>query len=197
VQQADAEDRDADLLAMLRRREHEAAFGLLADRYEQKIFRLCSAMLRHSQEAEDAAQESLLRVWKSLASYDGRASLSTWTYTIARNRCLTAIERRRHADSLSDEAVVMELDATHHSAPEPPDDRAALLQALVEELPERYRQTMKLYYYQDRAVEDVAAMLGSPSGTVKTNLHRGRQLLAARLQQLGLGQAAYWLEETA
>ena len=197
MQQAEAVDaatRDADIVAMLRTGQREPAFASLVERYERRIFRLCSAMLRNSAEAEDAAQESLLRVWKSLGTFDGRAALSTWVYAVARNRCLTAIERRRNAESLSDEAVALEVDASVHSEPEVADDHSAMLRELVDELPERYRQAMRLYYYEDRSVDEVADMLATPAGTIKTNLFRARQLLATRLQQLGLGKAQYWLE---
>src|ERR1700720_3157672 len=61
----------------------------------------CCSMLRDATQAEDAAQESWVRVSTALASYDRRASLSTWIYAITRNRCLTAIERRRYLVSMS------------------------------------------------------------------------------------------------
>ena len=68
-------------------------------------------LLREPTAAQDAAQESLVRIWKALASYDQRASLSTWIYAITRNRCLTAIERRRDLASLSDPEVNAEAQA--------------------------------------------------------------------------------------
>jgi len=63
------------------------------------VYRLCCALLRDRTQAEDAAQDSLIRVWKALERYDRRASLSSWIYAIARNRCLTALDRKRMLDS--------------------------------------------------------------------------------------------------
>jgi len=77
------------------------------ERYEQKVYRLCCSILRNPDQAEDAAQESLVRVRRALPRYDSRASLSTSIYTITRNRCLTAIERRRDLESLSDAGVAL------------------------------------------------------------------------------------------
>lgn len=188
--------RDQDVVELLRAGQQAAAFEMLMERYEQKVYRLCCSILRNPDQAEDAAQESLVRVWRALPKYDSRASLSTWIYTITRNRCLTAIERRRDLESLSDSAVALEADA---AAPvvalEGNNDQPRLLE-LVASLPERYRQALTLFYYQERSVADVALMLGLPAGTIKTNLHRARALLLERLSALGLADPQAWLEAT-
>ena len=190
---ADAVERDRDILELHRAGRRAEAFDLLLGRYESKIFGLCCSLLRNSAQAEDAAQESLVRIWKSLESFDGRAALSTWMYTIARNRCFTAIERRRDEDSLSDAAVAQAAERVSAVPAAEPDDHLAVLRELVDALPERFRRTLSLFYYEDRSINEVAAMLGVPEGTVKTNLFRGRALLLKRLTQLGLGDAALWL----
>jgi RNA polymerase sigma-70 factor (ECF subfamily) len=186
--------RDDDIAQLLCAGKHAIAFEQLLERYERKIFRLCCSLLRDTAAAEDAAQESLLRIWKALPGYDGRAALSTWIYTITRNRCLTAIERRREGESLSEQAVAIEAEAAHPVAADLADDHLALLRELVDALPERYRQALTLYYYEDRSVDEVAAMLGTPAGSIKTHLFRARALLTERLQQLGLADASLWLE---
>jgi RNA polymerase sigma-70 factor, ECF subfamily len=190
---ADAVERDRDILELLRSGLRDQAFDLLLGRYESKIFRLCCSLLRNTAQAEDAAQESLVRIWKGLAGFDGRAALSTWMYTIARNRCFTAMERRRDEESLSDEAVAQAAEVVSAVPPADPEDHLAVLRELVDALPERFRRTLSLFYYEDRSINEVATMLGTPEGTVKTNLFRGRALLLQRLTQLGLADAALWL----
>jgi RNA polymerase sigma-70 factor (ECF subfamily) len=193
----EAGQRDQDIVELLRGGAGEAAFRLLAGRYEHKVYRLCCALLRDPDQAEDAAQESLLRVWKALPKYDQRASLSTWIYTITRNRCLTAIERRRELDSISDPGVEHEVEAALAVAPEGEHDHQGVLRELVEALPERYRRALTLFYYEERSVEEVAAMLGAPEGTVKTNLHRARAMLLERVRARGLDDPGLWLEREA
>lgn len=198
---SEAGQRDRDIVELLQGGRHEAAFERLAERYERKVYRLCCSIMRDPDQAADAAQESLLRVWKALASYDQRASLSTWIYTITRNRCLTAIDRRRELDSMSDPAVEQAAEAVGAAAgagagsPEAARDHLELLRELVEALPEHYRRTLTLFYYEDRSVSEVASMLGQPEGTIKTHLHRARALLLERVRGLGLGDAKLWLEE--
>jgi RNA polymerase sigma-70 factor, ECF subfamily len=188
-----AAQRDADVVALLERREHDRAFELLLERYQGKIYRLCCTLLRDPTLAEDVAQEALLRVWKALERYDRRASLSTWIYTIARNRCLTALQQRRELASLSEPEIEAQANAEAAQS-EPPTDHLALLRELVGTLPERYRRAVTLFYYEERSVAEVAEMLATPEGTVKTLLFRARALLAEQLEQRGLADAGLWLE---
>jgi RNA polymerase sigma-70 factor (ECF subfamily) len=189
-----ATERDRDIVELLRQGGRDRAFEELLHRYEGKIYRLCCALLRDRAQAEDAAQESLVRIWKALERYDGRASLSSWIYAITRNRCLTALEKRRSHDSLDDlgEDVESGLAVTE----EPGDGRAEQLLGLVELLPERLRRALLLYYYEEHSVNEVALMLGCPEGTVKTLLFRARAALAEMLKRRGLDDPAYWQEDT-
>jgi RNA polymerase sigma-70 factor (ECF subfamily) len=192
---------DQDIVLLLRHGGHVAAFEEIVKRYEAKVYRLCCGLLRDRALAEDVAQESLLRVWKSLSGYDGRAALSTWIYTVARNRCLTALEKRRSARSLQ-AAAANEVHRTNVAAgvavaaatgEEWDEDMPDLLRQMVDQLPERYRQTIVLYYYEERSLIETAAMLGVPEGTAKTNLHRGRAMLLDRMRQAGLSNPLQWL----
>ena len=189
----DAATRDGDIVELVRTGRREQGFAVLVERYEGKIYRLCCALLRERTQAEDAAQESLVRVWKSLDTYDGRASLSSWIYTITRNRCLTALERRRAMHSLSDSEVEVEVSAVA-SDEMAPEDHTEQLRELVDLLPERLRRTLMLYYFEERSTSEVALMLGCPEGTVKTHLFRARAALTDQLRKRGLDDPGLWLE---
>jgi RNA polymerase sigma-70 factor (ECF subfamily) len=189
----EAAERDRDIVELLRKVGRDGAFEELLRRYEGKVYRLCCALLRDRAQAEDAAQESLVRVWKALDRYDGRASLSSWIYAITRNRCLTALEKRRSHDFLEELGEEAEFGSPARGQPD--DGRAEQLLGLVALLPERLRRALILYYYEERSVSEVALMLGCPEGTVKTMLFRARAALAEMLQRRGLDDPAYWQEE--
>ena len=189
----EAAERDRDIVELLRTGGRDRAFEELLRRYEGKVFRLCCALLRDRTRAEDAAQESLVRVWKALDRYDSRASLSSWIYAITRNRCLSALERRRPLASLDElgEEAEFGLPATGTCG----GGHTEQLLELVQLLPERLRRALVLYYYEERSVSEVALMLGCPEGTVKTTLFRARAALAEMLKRRGLDDPAHWQED--
>ena len=194
----EASQRDRDIVQLLRTAAgRNRAFEELQRRYQGKIYRLCCALLHERDQAEDAAQDSLVRIWQALDRYDGRAALSSWIYTITRNRCLTALERRRTHESWDEcgESLESRGPAAAEAA-QPWDGRPGQLRALIELLPERLRRVLLLYYYEERSVTEVALMLGAPEGTIKTALFRARAALAEMLRRRGLDDPAYWQEET-
>ncbi|HMO65964.1 MAG TPA: sigma-70 family RNA polymerase sigma factor [Verrucomicrobiota bacterium] len=177
---------EADIRQELAAGRHREAFERIVDRFQQKVFHLALSMTRHEATAADLAQESLLRVWKALPAYDGRASLSTWIYTITRNACLTELARaaRRPAVSLDAPESAGTLESL--AAPEPAGAGAGSdLAALLDRLPDKYRQVLRLFHLEGRSGEETAALLGQPLGTVKTNLFRARKELARLAARAG------------
>jgi len=177
---------DEDIRQCLRAQDYPAAFELLLPRYRDKVFRLAWSMLRDEATAEDMAQDVFVRVWRALPSYHGEASLSTWIYTITRNRCLTELKRRasRPTISMHDPSVEETLDTIPAMQVAATEAGAALdVAALLLELPEKYRRVLTLFYLEQRKYEEVAEMLGLPMGTVKTFLFRAKRELLKRATQ--------------
>ena len=158
----------------------EEEFERIVREYRDKIFRLALSMLGERSAAEEAAQETLVRVWKGLGGFRAESSLSTWIYSIARNTCLTALRRGQpRTASLDDAAPLREVDrrtAAGWFGAERPDAGE-----LLERLPVKYRQVAALFYMQEKSYDEVASMLGLPVGTVKTYLFRARKTLAEDL----------------
>ena len=180
-------ERDADLVEALRRGDRRAALEGLMDRYRQKVMHLAVSIVRDPVLAEDLAQTTFVKVWQALPKFDGRAALSTWLYTIARNTCLTAVTRERRMVPLEDFAEVADDDGdpmvfgTAQAGIETAGQAAAEydVASLLEHLPEPYRRVVVLFYLEDRSCEEVGELLSMPTGTVKALLHRGRKRLAA------------------
>ena len=169
-----------DIRERLRGRRYEEAFSLLLERCKDKVFRLAWSILRNETQAEDAAQDVFVKVWKALPAYDGAASLSTWIFVIARNTCFTELRRRAaHAAlSLDDPALEGASDAItslHFSDPAPGAETD--VDAMLAQLPEKYRQVVVLFYLEQKQYQEVSDALGLPMGTVKTLLFRARKEL--------------------
>lgn len=166
---------DDDVLQLLTKRRHEVAFELLLDRYEQKVFRMALAMLRDAGRAEDVTQDIFLKLWRALPAFDGRAALSTWLYTIARNTCLSAVRAESYRKTSP-------LDDSSHPAVPNTTLRDVALEQCLSRLPDMQREVLTLFYLQERSVVDVAKMLDLPEGTVKSHLHRARRALGEMME---------------
>jgi len=185
--QTAAMERDADLVVALKAGDRRAVLEGLMDRYRQKVMHLAVSIVRDPALAEDLSQTVFVKAWQALSKFDGRASLSTWLYTITRNTCLTALERERRIVPLEDFNEVADDDGdpmlfgTAQAGVESAGQAAAEYDVakLLEQLPEPYRRVVVLFYLEDRSCEEVGELLSMPTGTVKALLHRGRKRLAA------------------
>lgn len=160
----------------------QAAFGALVERYQNAVYNLAYRMLGSPEEAEDAAQEIFVRIYRQLARYDPGRKFSTWVLTIATNYCIDQLRRRRM------QFVPLENIIPWARARETGPEGAALdreardeVQRLLRDLPEKYRAVLVLRYWQDLSCAEIADVLKLPEGTVKTQLHRARKALGQLL----------------
>lgn len=169
---------DAGIEDLLAAGHHARAFDLVVPAYKDRVFRLAWSILRDRAAAEDATQETLVRVWKALPGFDGRAALGTWIYAITRNTCLMELRRRRPTVSFDDpdSAEAQHAAASVATGPAEDPERDNLLR-LVGQLPANQQDAVRLFYLEDRSYEIVSEQLGMPLGTVKNLLHRARKRL--------------------
>jgi len=173
---------DDRLHELVRQRSYAEAFEGLVVRYQDKVYRLAFSLTRDRARAEELAQDAFVKVWRALPRFDGRASLSTWLYAIARNTCLSALRydaRRR----------MWPLDEMHEPAARTLEGSTGTdlsgVWGLVDRLPEAQRQVITLFYLEDRSLREVGRLLDMPEGTVKSHLHRARRALAGAMKAEG------------
>ena len=158
----------------------QAAMLELVERYRTAVFGFCYRMLGHRQDAEDAAQETFIRVLRSLARWDSRREFRPWLMTIAANRCRTmaAARKRRPALCVMDDNLCQD---------ECPDWREAdqlneEIQLGLSRMSARQREAFVLFHDQQLSYQQIAEILGCPLGTCKTWIYRARRQLATWLQ---------------
>jgi RNA polymerase sigma-70 factor (ECF subfamily) len=169
---------DSEVIGLVQAGRQDEALTVILAAYRRKVFGLAYSFLRSREAAQDVAQEVFIRIWRALPAFDGRASLSTWIYTIARNTSLTALRARRDHTSLTDPQTQAQVELMDETASAETSAAHAQLVRLVAQLPERQRQVVTLFYMEEQSHEEVAAMLAMPVGTVKTLLHRARAKLS-------------------
>jgi RNA polymerase sigma-70 factor (ECF subfamily) len=167
---------DADIHARLQSQTYGAAFELLVPRYQDKVFRLSFGILHDRAWAEDTTQDTLVRIWRALPGFAGQSALSTWIYAIAKNGCLSELRKQRLQVSIDAESDY-HVDVANLSVVDADDSATVSVGRLLEQLPDRYRQAVTLFYMEDKSYEQIARSLGMPLGTVKAMLHRARKRL--------------------
>jgi len=161
----------------------QRAMAALVDRYQNAVFGLCFRMLGHREDAEDAAQETFVRVLRSLDRWDPTRQFEPWLLTIAGNRCRTMLQRRTRRPNTA-------------TLVEPPADNSPDLQAAqhlseevslaLEKLRAEYKQAFVLFSENELSYQEIAEVMDVPLGTVKTWVHRARRELISHLDERGV-----------
>jgi len=167
----------------------QASMLALVERFQGQVFGLCLRMLGQRQDAEDAAQETFVRVLRNLSRWDSTRDFEPWLLAIAGNRCRTALgnrSRRSLGEILPDEVPDRSPDD------EPARQLAEEVDLALQDIRIEYREAFLLFHQHELSYVEIAASMVVPLGTVKTWVHRARQQLIERLRQRGvLGEATH------
>ncbi|HAV75844.1 MAG TPA: RNA polymerase subunit sigma-24 [Anaerolineae bacterium] len=169
---------DRDLLINARRGE-SAAYGEIVTRYQTSVFNVCYRILHNRADAEDLAQETFMRAYDRLHTFDLEREFGPWVRRVAANLCLNHLESRKVTVELDDER-----DADQSRSPErqvEAKERSGRVRDALASLPPHYRVVVELRHYQDMTYGEIADELDIPLSDVKSHLFRARKLLAENL----------------
>lgn len=161
----------------------EREITMLFENYSDEILRMCYLYLKDYHLAEDALQETFMRVTKSIYRFQGNSSQKTWLVRIAINVCKTILaeQKKKAVSYLSDD--VLNQSALLENASD--DIEKALEQGVVSnaimQLEEPYREVVILHFYQELKIREIAKLLDIPMTTVAYRLRQGKQLLKSIL----------------
>lgn len=173
---------DADELLLIDRAVagDERAFAELVTRYQTAVYNLAYRMLGDAGEAEDAAQEVFLRIYRRLATYDQDHRFSTWVLSIASHYCIDLLRRKRPwLVPLENISNWMRARTRGPEASALAMEQQDTVRNLLAKLPEHYRLVLLLRYWHDLGYEEIAQVVDLPVSTIKARLHRARNALAA------------------
>jgi RNA polymerase sigma-70 factor (ECF subfamily) len=188
-------DRDIDQELVVRAQAGDKrAFELLVVKYQRRVARLLSRLIRDQNEIEDVSQESFIKAYRALPSFRGESAFYTWLYRIAINTAknhLSTLGRRPQllADYEDEEGESLDAAAQipdYHTPETELSNRqiVSTVNAVVDELPSELRTAITLREMEGLSYEDIAAVMNCPIGTVRSRIFRAREAIAGKLRPL-------------
>jgi len=165
---------------------NQQAFAELMDRYRDTIFYMLLRMVRNKSDADDLTIEAFGKAFKNIHQYTPNFAFSTWLFKIASNNCIDFLRKKKSntisIDSQSDDQNKDQQITIVSGSLDPEEDfikkqEAKLMRNIVEKLKPRYRELVRLRYFNEYSYEEISAEMNIPLGTVKAQLFRARELL--------------------
>ena len=159
-------------------------FSYFVDKYKDIVFSIAMKVLRNREDAEEMAQESFVKAFKSLHTFKGDAKFSTWLYRITYNNCISEVRKKKlkfvSTDDvqISDEPEEMNLDGI------PAENRAKYVKEALEKLPEDEYTLILLYYFEDKSIEEISGITKLSESNAKVKLFRARKKLYTILNEM-------------
>jgi RNA polymerase sigma-70 factor (ECF subfamily) len=181
----------------------ESAFEQIVRRYQRPIVSLIARMTGDWALAEDLAQETFVKAFRSLAAFDTTRRLSSWLFRIAHNTAIDAMRRTRAPQGLIDASLGEGLDAVDEPATPPEPDpierheHGSALEAALAELRPDQRAAIVMRYENGLSFDEIGTVLGVPEVTARSHVHRARKELARLLTASGWAPASVAATETA
>ena len=174
--------RDDDRLVELALDGDSRAFEILMEKHESKMYAVALRMCKNREDAQDCLQDAMLRIYKALPTFKGQSSFSTWAYRITMNTCLDDLRRKkvRQAQSLDQMLDIGWAPVDENNTAERHLENNELkrnLSRAIQSLPEEMRAAVVLRDIQGFSYEEIANVLSTNVGTVKSRISRGREKL--------------------
>lgn len=156
------------------------AFSELVNRYYDPVYGFIFRRLKERNMVEDLTQETFLEAYRSLKTCSSHENFSTWLFAIAKNRIGKWLRKRRPA--VTDPAELTEVVSFEDVQQVFSKETLSALESALSDVPEESREVLKMKYQQGKSCDEIAKILGRPTGTIKSLLSRTYQTLKAKLK---------------
>ena len=175
-----------DIISRCQQGDREA-FRWVVQTHQRMIFSLALKMLCDEEEAKDMVQETFIRVWQSIRSFDSQKTFSTWVYTIASRLCIDRLKRARKVVALPEDELVLRRFASDGDEQLSLENKewVSIVRTLAESLSDKQRLVLTLCQLEDLPSAEVEQITGLDARQVKSNLYVARQTIRKRLNDLG------------
>ncbi len=161
------------------------AFSVLVERHKNLVYTIAYRMIKNKEQAEEVAQDSFIKAFKSLSNYRGDAKFSTWLYTIVYRKSLDAIKSAKRMvtseliEEISEGEIEMVGDALSYLQAK---ERKEIISDSIMKLPKDEAAIITLYYFEEKSVKEIVEIIGLTADNVKIKLYRSRKKLYSILQ---------------
>ena len=162
------------------------AFAVLVDRYKDLVYTLAIRMVKNKEEAEEVAQDTFIKVYKSLAKFKGDSKFSTWIYKVAYNTCLDRLKKikRQYNTVAIDEYTEHQVKTIDNALDKIEEQEKQLaIKSCLELLPSEDSFILTLYYFEELSLDEISKVIGLKPNNVKVKLFRSRKKLATILKE--------------
>lgn len=159
-------------------------FSFIVEKYQDIVFSIALKVLKNREDAEEMAQESFIKVYKSLHTFKGTAKFSTWLYRITYNNCISEVrKKKRYFVSTDDVEISHDVEELNLDGI-PEENRAKYIKVALEKLPEDEYTLILLYYFEDQSIDEISKVTKLSASNAKVKLHRARKKLYTILNEM-------------
>nr|WP_321408126.1 RNA polymerase sigma factor [uncultured Carboxylicivirga sp.] len=183
-------NKDIELIKSIKKGD-VAAFSQIIDMYQHMAFTLAKGIVKNQQEAEEVTQDAFVKAYKSLDSFKGDATFSTWLYRIVYNTAISKLRSRKPLteDLESKETILYEANYAENNMHRLElQERKKVLKKALSNLKEDDAFILILYYYKEQSIEEISKATGLSVSNVKVKLHRGRKQMQTELNAILKGE---------
>jgi RNA polymerase sigma factor (sigma-70 family) len=153
------------------------AFSCLVTKYQDVVFSIALKVLKNRNDAEEMAQETFIKAYRSISTFRGKSKFSTWLFSIAYNTCISSVRKKKFPATSIDLVRLNDEEDDWDDLELTEEERSKMLEMSLKKLPEDDYTLIILYYYEEQSIEDVSRIVGLSESNVKVKLHRARKKL--------------------
>ena len=163
------------------------AFAFLVEKYQKLIYTLALKLLKRPEDAEEMAQDTFIKAYQKLDSYEGKSKFSTWIYSITYNACISELRKRRiEFKSLEDQRITeqdeMKMHVYYRDIKKEVQEK--YLNLALGKLPEDDQVLVTLYYYENQSMDEISEITGLTVSNIKVKIHRARKKMYSLLHEM-------------
>jgi RNA polymerase sigma factor (sigma-70 family) len=169
------------------RKGNVQAFSVLVEKYQKLVYTLALKLLKKPEDAEEIAQDTFVKAFQKLDTYEGKSKFSTWLYSITYNACVSELRKRRiEFKSLDDTRITEQDEMKMHDyyREVKKEDQEKYLNLALEKLPEDDQVLVTLYYYENQSMDEISTITGLTVSNIKVKIHRARKKMYEILHEM-------------